>query len=259
MLSDAETGELIEINTHDARKRRAFAERRAKHQADLFRLLRSANIDTIEARAGEPYAAALGQFFRNARKTAAPRQSMNTNSALIIPAQSPAATNAASAGFSRRSQAADRDSQRLALGLLDCRHPALLLAAAGWRGAIGARRPLPSRRSAGPAARARAAAAGCRRSRCSANPSPFPSRYPTPSASYLEERFDFHAPERTTEEFLYELQGTNLLTAAQKQSLADFLASCDLIKFAKYEPTETELRALARRRSAPCQRNRTAV
>ena len=61
---------------------------------------------------------------------------------------------------------------------------------------------------------------------------------------YLEERFDFHAPERTTEEFLYELQGTNLLTMEQKQSLADFLASCDLIKFAKYEPTETELRGL---------------
>ena len=61
---------------------------------------------------------------------------------------------------------------------------------------------------------------------------------------YLEERFDFHAPERTTEEFLYELQGTNLLTVEQKQSLADFLASCDLIKFAKYEPTETELRGL---------------
>src|SRR5262245_60578594 len=29
---------------------------------------------------------------------------------------------------------------------------------------------------------------------------------------YLEERFDFRAPERTTEEFLHELQATNLLT-----------------------------------------------
>src|SRR5262245_29979830 len=29
---------------------------------------------------------------------------------------------------------------------------------------------------------------------------------------YLEERFNFHAPERTTEEFLHELRGTNLLT-----------------------------------------------
>ena len=67
-LSDAETGECIEINTHDSRKRRAFADRRAKHQADLFRQLRSANIDTIEARAGEPYAAALGQFFQTREK-----------------------------------------------------------------------------------------------------------------------------------------------------------------------------------------------
>ena len=61
---------------------------------------------------------------------------------------------------------------------------------------------------------------------------------------YLEERFDFHAPDRTTEEFLYELQGSMLLTRDQKASLVDFLASCDLIKFARYEPTEVELRDL---------------
>jgi hypothetical protein len=61
---------------------------------------------------------------------------------------------------------------------------------------------------------------------------------------YLEQRFAFQAPDRTTEEFLYELQATRLLTPEQKESLANFLASCDLIKFAKYEPTETELRAL---------------
>ena len=61
---------------------------------------------------------------------------------------------------------------------------------------------------------------------------------------YLEERFDFRAPERTTEEFLHELQSSLLLTRDQKNSLAEFLASCDLIKFAKYEPTETELRGL---------------
>jgi uncharacterized protein (DUF58 family) len=68
VLADAETGEMIEINTNDARKRRAFADRRAKHQAELLRVLRSANIDTIEVRAGEPYAAALGQFFETREK-----------------------------------------------------------------------------------------------------------------------------------------------------------------------------------------------
>ena len=61
---------------------------------------------------------------------------------------------------------------------------------------------------------------------------------------YLEERFDFHAPERTTEEFLYELQSTDLLTRDQKESLGEFLNRCDLVKFAKYEPREPELREL---------------
>ena len=61
---------------------------------------------------------------------------------------------------------------------------------------------------------------------------------------YLEERFNFHAPERTTEEFLYELRETNLLLPDQKQSLGEFLNRCDLVKFAKYEPRESELRDL---------------
>ena len=59
---------------------------------------------------------------------------------------------------------------------------------------------------------------------------------------YLEERFDFRAPERTTEEFLNELRGTDLLVPGQKDSLGEFLTRCDLVKFAKYEPGEPELR-----------------
>jgi hypothetical protein len=62
--------------------------------------------------------------------------------------------------------------------------------------------------------------------------------------NYLEERFEFHAPERTTEEFLYELRETNLLTGVQKDSLGEFLQRCDLVKFARYEPGEPELRDL---------------
>jgi len=58
---------------------------------------------------------------------------------------------------------------------------------------------------------------------------------------YLEERFNFRAPERTTEEFLYELQSTDLLEAEQKEKLGEFLECCDLVKFAKYEPGEPEL------------------
>ena len=61
---------------------------------------------------------------------------------------------------------------------------------------------------------------------------------------YLEERFDFRAPERTTEEFLHELRGTDLLVAEQKEKLGEFLECCDLVKFAKYEPGEPELLGL---------------
>lgn len=61
---------------------------------------------------------------------------------------------------------------------------------------------------------------------------------------YLEERFTLRAPERTTEEFLIELQNSKHLTLDQKLSLGDFLQSCDLVKFARHEPTETTLRQL---------------
>jgi hypothetical protein len=61
---------------------------------------------------------------------------------------------------------------------------------------------------------------------------------------YLEERFSFRAPERTTEEFLHELKSTNLLLPDQKESLGEFLKRCDLVKFARYEPREVELRDL---------------
>ena len=61
---------------------------------------------------------------------------------------------------------------------------------------------------------------------------------------YLEERFNFHAPERTTEEFLYELQATSLLLPDQKKSLGEFLSVCDMVKFAKYEPGPPELQTL---------------
>jgi hypothetical protein len=75
-------------------------------------------------------------------------------------------------------------------------------------------------------------------------PKPFCIAVSDVSRVYLEERFNFHAPERTTEEFLRELAGTDLLTADQKDSLSRFLESCDLVKFARYEPGEPELRAL---------------
>lgn len=63
VLKDAETGEVFEVNTGDARKRGAFAQRRAQAQAEIERLFRSAGIDSITLRTDQPYAATLGRFF----------------------------------------------------------------------------------------------------------------------------------------------------------------------------------------------------
>ena len=63
VLKDAETGEVVEVNTGDERKRTAFRERQARAQQELRRLLQAAGIDSIQLHTNEPYAAALGRFF----------------------------------------------------------------------------------------------------------------------------------------------------------------------------------------------------
>ncbi|MBU6409674.1 MAG: hypothetical protein KGR98_04730, partial [Verrucomicrobia bacterium] len=63
VLEDAETGEILELHTGNARNRQAFAARRARQIALVARQLRSAGIDSIQLRTDEPYNAALGGFF----------------------------------------------------------------------------------------------------------------------------------------------------------------------------------------------------
>ena len=77
-------------------------------------------------------------------------------------------------------------------------------------------------------------------------PKPFCTLVSDTIRTYLEERFDLHAPERTTEEFLFELQSSMALLPPQKETLGDFLARCDLVKFARYEPVQSELQELHR-------------
>jgi hypothetical protein len=69
-LRDAETGELVEVNTGDARKRQAFAERQTKAQGELKKLFTAARIDAIQLKTGEPYAGALARFFETREKRA---------------------------------------------------------------------------------------------------------------------------------------------------------------------------------------------
>jgi hypothetical protein len=58
---------------------------------------------------------------------------------------------------------------------------------------------------------------------------------------YIEHRFNLRAPERTTEEFLIELATAEVLGASDKEDLGEFLRHCDLVKFAKHNPTTEQI------------------
>ena len=68
VLKDAETGEVVEINTGDSRHRDAFQRRQSEAQRELLRLLRSARIDSIHLHTNEPYGTALAKFFETRQK-----------------------------------------------------------------------------------------------------------------------------------------------------------------------------------------------
>jgi uncharacterized protein (DUF58 family) len=68
IFQDAETGEIVEVNTNDARKRKAFAESQARAQEALARLFRRAGIDAMQLRTDEPYSTTLGKFFEKREK-----------------------------------------------------------------------------------------------------------------------------------------------------------------------------------------------
>ncbi|MFH1593317.1 MAG: hypothetical protein ABID09_01305 [Candidatus Omnitrophota bacterium] len=59
--------------------------------------------------------------------------------------------------------------------------------------------------------------------------------------NYIEGRFRIKAPEMTTEEFLFSLKASHELSDTHKKLLKDFLNLCDIVKFAKYGPTESEM------------------
>ncbi len=67
-LEDAETGEVLEVNTGRASSRDAFALRQERQLGDLARQFRSSGIDSIQLRTDEAYSAALGRFFETREK-----------------------------------------------------------------------------------------------------------------------------------------------------------------------------------------------
>ena len=62
--------------------------------------------------------------------------------------------------------------------------------------------------------------------------------------AYLEEQFGYQAPDRTTDEFLEELRQSSRLESEPKAMLSQLLVSCDMVKFARYEPGQQEVEAI---------------
>ena len=58
---------------------------------------------------------------------------------------------------------------------------------------------------------------------------------------YIENRFLLRAPEMTTEEFMAIVKQSSELAQEHKELLKVFLSQCDMVKFAKYGPTQLEM------------------
>jgi uncharacterized protein (DUF58 family) len=63
-FEDAETGEVVEINTNDPESREIFKKGAESRITGLRRMLRQAGLDTIEVETDQPYLKALTKFFQ---------------------------------------------------------------------------------------------------------------------------------------------------------------------------------------------------
>jgi uncharacterized protein (DUF58 family) len=72
-LEDAETGEQIEINTAQRGTRTRLSESVQRHEAEVSRVLRRNNVDSVTLRTGEDYLPALRAFFKQRERRLAVR------------------------------------------------------------------------------------------------------------------------------------------------------------------------------------------
>ncbi|MFH1708560.1 MAG: hypothetical protein ABIF71_11685 [Planctomycetota bacterium] len=61
---------------------------------------------------------------------------------------------------------------------------------------------------------------------------------------FIRERFGIHAPERTSEEFLHEMDTHPAFPAAFKPRLRAYLDHCDRVKYAHYRPATAEIQTI---------------
>jgi uncharacterized protein (DUF58 family) len=64
-LEDAETGELVALDTADRQVRERFNRAAVAHVERLVRDIRSEGVDTLALKTGAPYVPALQRFFKS--------------------------------------------------------------------------------------------------------------------------------------------------------------------------------------------------
>jgi hypothetical protein len=80
------------------------------------------------------------------------------------------------------------------------------------------------------------------------NPEPYAVAVSETIRSYLGQRFETPSTRRTTEEFLGQMQADTATPLAEHRDLLrGFLESCDLVKFAHYQPSRDELEQVQQR------------
>ena len=67
---------------------------------------------------------------------------------------------------------------------------------------------------------------------------------------YIERTTRVHAPEQTTEEFLYEISQRDVFPLGEQQRLKDFLESADLVKYAAHQPQPSDVEDMFNRAKA---------
>ena len=63
-LQDAETGELLELDTRHKKVRELFAKTAQQREAKLSESLRRVSVDRLDIRTDQPYALSLQRFFK---------------------------------------------------------------------------------------------------------------------------------------------------------------------------------------------------
>ena len=80
------------------------------------------------------------------------------------------------------------------------------------------------------------------------NPMPYAVLVSETIRSYLGQRFQAPSTRRTTEEFLRQMEADRTTPlAGHRDLLREFLQSCDLVKFARYQPRLAELELVQQR------------